>query len=226
VPVYPIPNSFYKAAMDDLGNEEAMLGNRPVWRGDALNFYEQGAAGLQMFNFFDPNRPQWRELGDPKKLLTRERTYVWDYLPSQRQGRDTFGSLRITRHRWPVTVTIQGCEPMPLYVGEDLSALDPGGPERTLTLRVRARGLTARPSLTVAVNGQSLPVPQISRDRTDQPADVWLVYAVPGETFKKGENLVTAILRNEAGEPVRIDQVRLEVRYAEGEPNTRLLSSP
>lgn len=214
VPVYPVCNSFYKSAMDDLSDQGAMLADLPVWRGDNLACLQQGAAGIQMFNLFDPHRPQWRELGDRARLLTMDRTYVWDYLPSQRKGRDTFGALRISRFRPPVTVTGEGCEPIPLYVGEDLSAPDPDPRPRQITLRVRALGLTREHQLAIALNGKRLHASTMTPPPTGNPADVWLHHDVkPGETAM-GENLVSASVAPQQAPGPRIDQVRLDVRYA------------
>jgi len=214
VPVYPIINSCDMAVVDSASDHGKRRGNLPVWRGDALNKYEQGAAGLQLFNFFDPYLKQWRELGEPELLRTLDRTYVWRYLPSQREGNDTFGALRVTRHRWPVTVTQQGCEPMPLYVGEDLSAPDISGRKYTLTLRVRAQYLAGRHELTVAVNGATLTLSRAAPGLADAPCEIWLQYEnLQPNLFKKGRNLVTARVNKEMDEPVKIDQVRLDVRY-------------
>lgn len=62
-PVYPLINSFDMATTGaDIDAESR--------RSNALNKDEQGAAGLQCFNFFDPNLRQWRELGEPDRLRT------------------------------------------------------------------------------------------------------------------------------------------------------------
>jgi hypothetical protein len=214
VPVYAMINTSDMATTGATVDQAARRSNLPVWRGDALNKFEQGAAGLQFFNFFDPTLNQWRELGDPELLRTLDRTYVWYYLPSQRDGRDNFGLLRVTRHRWPVTVTEDGCEPMPLYVGEDLSAPDASGKNRTLTLRVRAQYLARQHELTVAVNGQELTLTRAAPGLADAPCEIWLQYEdLAPNLFNKGENQVAAKVKTEFGEPVTIDQVRLDVRY-------------
>ena len=214
VPVYPIISSCDIAVTDPDASQGERRGNLPVWRGDALNKYAQGAAGLQTFNFFDPHLPQWRELGDPDLLRTRDRTYVWWYLPSQRAGRDTFGALRVTRHRWPVTVTRQGCEPMPLHVGEDLSSPDRAGRRRRLALRVRARGLAAHHGLEVALNGGALGAYTCCPEPSDEATETWLHHEnLEGSLFRKGENRVTAVVATETHAPVKIDQVRLDIRY-------------
>jgi len=155
-------------------------------------------------------------LGETELLLTLDRTYVWYFLPSQRNGKDTFGALRTTRHRHPVTVTATGCEPMPLYVGEDLAAADYSGKKRELTLRVRADSLTARHGLTVADNDMPLNHSRSDPELGEGSAVTWLYYDdLEGDLFEKGKNLVTAEVKNEAGQPLKIDQIRLDVRYKE-----------
>jgi len=215
-PVYPMINSYDIATTDPTSDGGKRRGNMPVWRGDALNKFEQGAAGLQTFNLFGTQWPQWRELGEPELMLTLDRTYVWYYLPSQREGRDTFGALRTTRHRHPVTVSAADCEPMPLYVGEDLSAPDLSGKSRTLTLRVRAHGLTAGHALSVAVNGSSLIHSRTEPALGAAAETTWLYYDdMEDDLFKTGRNFVTAKIATGAGPVVTIDQVRLDVRYGE-----------
>ena len=214
VPVYPIINSGDMTTVDSTADHGKRRGNLPVWRADALNKYEQGAAGLQTFNLFDPNLEQWRQLGEPELLRSLDRTYVWYYSPCQRKGRDTFGALRVTRHRWPVTVGANGCEPMPLYVGEDLSAPDLGDRPRTLTLRVRAQYLSRRHEMSIAANGVSLTLSRAAPQLAEAPCEIWLQYEdLNPNLFNKGENLVTAALKHQTAEPVIIDQVRLDVRY-------------
>ncbi|MAE66118.1 MAG: hypothetical protein CMJ18_17745 [Phycisphaeraceae bacterium] len=198
VPVYPIINA-YDAAVEKEGDDRR--GNLPVWRADALNKFDQGAAGLQTFNLFDPDLPQWRELGDPDLLRTLDRTYVWHYLPSQRHGRDTFGALRVTRHRHAVEVTASGCEPMPIHIGEDLSSA-PGDPK--LTLRVHAAETMNPNDLQIRLNDRHIGV----NPAPDDPSWLRADDLDPG-MFRKRENLVTAQIREGSA---TIDQVRLEVR--------------
>jgi hypothetical protein len=214
VPVYPMISSCDIATNDSIPDQQKRRGNLPVWRGDALNKFEQGGAGLQMFNFFDPTLKQWQELGEPKKLRTLDRTYVWDYLPSQRQGRDTFGALRVTRHRWPVIVTENSSEPLPLYIGEDLSSPDNRSQDRKLTLRVRIQYLSRQHGLTITVNGEILTPSAYLPELADAPCEIWIQYNnLKSDLFKKGENLITTKVMQQTGEPVQVDQLRLDVRY-------------
>lgn len=73
-------------------------------------------------------------------------------------------------------MTEDGCEPMPLYVGEDLLAPDVSGSHRKLTLRVRAQYLARQHVLTLAVNGQSLALTRAAPGLADAPCEIWLQY--------------------------------------------------
>ena len=189
---------------------------RMRWNGEAMIQYAEGADGLYMFNQFDPTAWFWRDLGDPKRLVTADKTYAWDYLPSQRKEADVYGKLRLTRGRRSVEVTENGCEAMPLWVGEDLSSGVPPGKARELALRVHVIGLTAAPAVQVKVNDVPLSDAKLSEAPEASPKDVWLVFAPDPTVFKKGENLVTATVGKEAmaqSGPAAIDQLRLNVRY-------------
>ena len=84
-----------------------------------------------------------------------------------------------------------------------------------LTLRVRAHDLTAAHDLTLAVNGNAVSATRMAPAPADAPVSVWLYCAAHSTTFHMGENLVTAVVKDNATGPPRIDQVRLDVRYQE-----------
>jgi hypothetical protein len=212
-PVYPMVGPLPTAVPDDINNLSARMGNLPVWRGHAINLFAQGAAGIQFFNIFDPTVPQWSELGEPEQMLTKDRTYVWDFRPSQREDRPTFAQMRITRYKQPVPVGTKGCEPIPLYVGEDLRVPDASGKPRKLTLRVRVRGLKAAHGIKLRVGDRELTKPTFDPVPTDTARDTWLRYPATAAFFREGKNEVVATTANEAGSAPSIDQVRLDVRY-------------
>lgn len=207
VPVYPMVHA--KALADGFDN-------KPIWRGEALVRYSEGADGAYTFNVFDPDLWLWWELGDPNIMAGKDTTYIWDYLPSQRAVSDVHHRIRTEHPRTcrPVRVTEEGCEAMPLYVGEDLSAAGQSGKERRLTLRVRVKGLQEDSMLTVTVNGQVLPEPQATEADADDKAGILLKFEVNIGLFKMGENAIGAVLAKAPPSTVQIDDVQLFVRYA------------
>jgi hypothetical protein len=57
------------------GTPERLRNTLEALRGRALNAWQEGVAGLAMFNLFDPHSAFWREGGDPKLLEDRDRIY-------------------------------------------------------------------------------------------------------------------------------------------------------
>lgn len=228
VPVYSMVGNGNKGDFHD----------RMVWRGDAMYRFWEGADGIYMFNVFNPNLSLWWELGEPEKLLGTDKAYVWDYLPSQRKSSDLLHEVRLAKpftirgdgsspsiYRGAVTVDENGCEPMPLMIGEDLHVPPPKGKHRLLTLRLHITGLSTKSNgqtlanydLVIKLNGHILPeefyinsvsTPRITDGRValrrhgqhytsrEQSTDVWVEYRVEEELFQVGENLLEAVLAN------------------------------
>ena len=158
VPVYP---------MVACNAQAKQFRDKSVWHGTALQRFVEGADGIYTFNIFEPTLWLWRQLGDPKVLAGLDATYTWDYLPAQRQTSDVLAKVRLTRFRWPVKVADGATEPIPLSVGQDLSAPPPAGKRRDLTLRIHLSvtgyGLTEDDGLEIKVNGKPLTEPSFSR---------------------------------------------------------------
>jgi len=57
------------------GRPERLRNTLESMRGRALNAWQEGVAGLAMFNLFDPHSAFWREGGDPALLADRDRIY-------------------------------------------------------------------------------------------------------------------------------------------------------
>jgi hypothetical protein len=208
VPAYALLSTFIKAGWCE-GGTPGQYDISPaalmVWRGDAMNYFHQRADGVYAFNLFDPDAKQWRELGDPKKLAGMDKTYVWDYLPSQRKTSNLLSKMRMTRGRGPVTVTDQGCESMPLYIGEDL------GKHQDLLLRLQVKNLPPKNTLNIKVNGHPLTSAQTRSE------DGWIYLKPDPKVFKAGKNLVKTFLKgSKVKEPVEVDQLRLDVRVVKG----------
>ena len=96
---------------------------------------------------------------------------------------------------------------MPLYIGEDLAAHT----NVTPTLRVHASGLVKGHALEIEVNGKGLGNAKFAEALGDNAQEAWLEFVPDATVFQKGENLVTARIRNAMGGPPKITQVRLKV---------------
>ena len=195
VPSYPMVNCAYK---DGYGQRRRF--DWEIWRGDAMLRFSEGADGITTFNSFDPTLPLWWELGDPEILAGLSKTYLWDY-PSSGYGKIE-----------PVPVTTEGCEPILLLVGEDLTVPAPAGTTRSLKLHIRVSGLTAGHGLMVKVNGNALEGVTYSTVPDDTPKNILLMSVPSPPLFKVGKNPVEATLARANG-PVQIEQVALHVLY-------------
>ena len=159
-----------------------------------MSRFVEGADGITTFNRFVPTHQRWRELGDPKVLRDLDKTYT---CPQD----------------LPVTVTDKGSDPMPLLVGDDVTATA-ADKRRVLKLRVHVTGLTANHGLEVELNGRTLEPAKVSPALGDSPQEVWFEFSPEPTIFKAGENLVTAKLKH-AGGTVTIDDLGLDVRYVD-----------
>ena len=142
VACYPIVQCNSKDGSNGLGEHDWN-----VWRADALSCFAQGADGITTFNSFEPNLPMWWELGDPEQLMLMDKTYVWDFLPSSGNSREVP----------PVTVTEEGSEPIPLYIGDDFGVAPPNGKTRNLKLRIHQTWQENNPAaITETVPGHTV----------------------------------------------------------------------
>jgi hypothetical protein len=165
-----------------------------ICRGEAMSRFVEGADGITTFNRFVPTHQRWRELGDPKVLRDLNKTYTCP-------------------HDLPVTVTDKRSDPMPLLVGDDVTATA-ADMRRTLKLRVHVTGLTANHGLEIELNGQTLEPTMTSPELDLSPQEVWFEFSPEPTIFQAGENLVTAKLKH-AGGTVTIDDLGLDVVYVD-----------
>jgi hypothetical protein len=119
----------------------------PLTRGEALSIHHAGGDGVYLFNRFDTGAPEYRELGDRRRLRRLPRSYA----QSPGGSVDRFLGPRIRRRRGLLPLPLDEPRVVWLEVGERLS------PQRErVRLRVRISELAARHALAVALNGEPL----------------------------------------------------------------------
>lgn len=222
-PIYPILAPHRKTPAAAIGREHASklehYGNLPAWRGVARALRVQGADGFQLFNFFNPTRPQWWQVGEEETMAGKDTVYEWDFLPSQRDGCRTFADLRLTRDRWPVQADADGAEPLPLFVGEEIVAPPTGGAKRHTALCVHVTGgLTRHHRLWLTVNGARLDTwrPAALQLLTDDPVAAWIEFHDGLQAFRKGSNEIRVFVHctsPAAAATLTIDRIQLELAY-------------
>jgi hypothetical protein len=166
-------------------------------RGEAMSRFAEGADGITTFNRFDPTHQLWWELGDPNVLRDLDKTYTCP-------------------HYLPVTVTDEGCKPLRLLVGEDVTSSPPAGKRRSLNLRVHVTGLTAARGMQVEFNDQRLQPVKKWGSSSSPGQDIWLEFLIEPAMSKVPENLLSASVKQE-GDSVTIDDVELDVLYVDAE---------
>ena len=129
-------------------------------RGRAMNAYRAGAAGVELFNLFDPHHPALRELGDPAALATRDKVYFasvsglggahWRVPNPQRYRQLPILSPEPETHCTLPLSAERIC--VPVEVGDDTTH----GPLPEVTLKLRIAGTRRADDLHVWLNDAEL----------------------------------------------------------------------
>ncbi len=208
VKVYP---SLDESRVRDLESPSARNSNL-AYRARAANVWQAGAAGVLLFNAFDPRDPMWNELGDPQKLASLDK----DYYASER------GIVQANKGNLPFTEyqqieTLNPAHPKRIAPGESATAVLTIGDERggdgqsrpTFTLRVRVANGVAPDQVRLAINGHE--VEGLARDGE------WLATnidprSVGPQSLGPGQNKVALALDKEAKKPIDWTDLMLTVR--------------
>ncbi len=174
-----------------------------AYRARALNAWSAGAAGIYIFNCFNPKHQLWREIGDPEALRRMDKPYFVNVMgqsgylraASYLAGGEQHSNLPRLHPRTPVRIPVDDALAIPLRVGEDVAGavvtchLLGGGPEP--------------PELEF--NGQAL--------AGERGEDGWSSHAVPTELVRQGINRVrvTSPTRDDAGQAWDVEYVAREI---------------
>lgn len=141
------------------------------YRARAANAWAAGADGIHLFNYFNPNGPHFRELGDPVGLRTMDKDYFVncrDGNPNSwlANGRDYQTIPMLGPYR---TANITPGQPLtiPLTVNEDPAA----SPAPELTLHLEMPALENPELVAVKLNGHRLPRGTIVKGWLDIPVE-------------------------------------------------------
>jgi hypothetical protein len=143
------------------------------YRGRALTAWEAGADGIYMFNFFDPQSPLWRELGEPTVLRKRDRNYFASVLGVGAMPVPHQKFIRVPTLNPANPISLRAGQPIEFRIGEDLPT---SGPHITLHLQFK----DSAPQLTARLNGTAL-----TKGTTK---GAWLEFALEGAVLRPGAN--------------------------------------
>ncbi len=171
-------------------------------RGRALEAWDAGAAGIYLFNHFNPRHPLWWELGDPESLRRRDRLHFANvkgksgYLTAAGTlaGGNEFDARPPIHPDSPLVLKPGEAIQVPVMVGGEVAGAAPA-PE--LTLHV----LSAAPEPpAVTLNGHGLAAEGIEEG--------WADYPLAAGQVRAGENTVQITM---ADRPLSAD--RWDVEY-------------
>ena len=190
-------------------------------RGAALNFWNQGADGIYLFNWYsrkDRRHESLREIGDPGLLRRRDKVY-----PVHSQERELWADTHPAA-QLPLSLPLasaEGAADIRLRIGDDVAADAAGGQLRSARLRMRFEGLHSEDGVEVALNGTALD-PAAGKFRIDDTHmyvwKYWIDYELPVPPLRTGINrfrIRLAHRNSRLGGPVVLVELKAELEYRE-----------
>ena len=186
-------------------------------RGAALNFWNQGADGIYLFNWYarkDRRHESLREIGDPSLLRRRDKVYE-----VHRQESELWANTHPTAQ---IPVQLRTSSPgtdLWLRIGDDLAADTRSGSLKSALLRIRLEGYHAEDKLEISLNGVGLDS-ESGRLRIDDEHmyvwKYWMEYRLPVPPLQKGINRFRVRLASRNLRllgPVTVEEVQIRLDY-------------
>ena len=179
-----------------------------LWRGEALNIWGAGGDGVYAFNLFEPDRPEYRELGDPALLQRRPRIHA----TSAGGSIDRFLGAPLRRRLGHPPIDVPAGERG--TVGLDVFETPDGDADLTLRLRLSDPGDPG--ALRLALNGVALADVTVAARQPgwryanwyDGERGTWVECRPTRSALRHGSNELSA----QCGVDTVIQEVQLEVR--------------
>lgn len=174
------------------------------YRARAANALNAGADGIYLFNFFNPHRPVWSEIGSMDTMAQLEKVYTTGARRVAPAEWWLIGGMQFVNRRPVSPANPRMLEPgveeaVVIPVGEDPAQTQPA--TWTLTLRMDAE--TTADGLEVTVNREPLTDGQAGGDT--------LVFDVPVAALKQGVNRV--FITAKAAEAAKLMDIYLRVTH-------------
>lgn len=177
------------------GEARFRRGSIESYRGRAMQAWGAGADGLYLFNYFNPQGPVWRELGELASLRGNDKLFFLSPL----NGRPETYLANGAQHQTVPILTPQNPWPLPaaqpvdleIALGDEVREAQRAGLSPRVTCHVRTVGGTG---LTASLAGTALPPPT--------EADGWWDFQVPLALVRPGSNRFQLLLpeQSAAGE--------------------------
>lgn len=202
VKVYP---SLDDTRMKDPLAKEQRMSDR-AYRARALELWNERADGVYMFNGPSPDSPLFRELGDPKLLVTLDRD---SFASIKGIGKSSGGNYPLDEFQKAESLSTN--DPKKIDVGEKSTArirLDGASDKKfdhsTLKLRLRFEKAPAVESVSIKFNDTPLTLKSVDQE--------WLATEIPTTLAKQGTNIVALTLSKQAASPIVWTDVMIELR--------------
>ena len=212
-----------------------------ITRAIAMRFWQGGADGLQLFNYFaqptDWKRQLFQEIGDPERLASLDKRYQMDkrrWFPGGWNNHGAAFSSAVPAVQLPVdlTETPPGGGPrLQLRISDDLESATRKGILDSVKLRLLFENRTLQDRVEVHLNGERLPDKQSSTfdlvsywNRTRGPYQGeyltgTLEYDVACPPLKQGKNVIQVRLVKRTPNltaPLTLGLVEASVHYKSG----------
>ncbi|MCX6991955.1 MAG: hypothetical protein NT011_02310 [Kiritimatiellaeota bacterium] len=183
VPVYAsLSDSRVQAGRAKGWPQNFQRGSDLFYRGYAMQAWQSGVDGVYMFNYFDPNRPGWRELGDKKELLVKDKVYFMSprgygsppagcYVKDGEKFRNT-PTLSVEK---PIFLRSNQPQKMTLVMAEDFPGAEKRNLRPEITCRLWVKSMAEGDRVDVKMNGRLLENVKASGESLDyriEPTDV------------------------------------------------------
>jgi len=183
-------------------------------RAAASGYYEEGAAGIYLFNYdahsprlpFLPEHKQaLQEIGSRQGLVGKDKHYFITRDMRGHTAQETAPPLHKVGGEMQLPATLPAGQPTQFHftVGDDLDAAREAGTLAALELRIRLQEYPPSHRMTVRLNGELAGKSAISGAKfvfTDPPA-------------RQGRNVLTVTQRNPNSTTLRMERVELIVKY-------------
>ncbi len=180
-----------------------------VYRARATNALQAGVDGIYMFNYFNPNRPLWHEVGSVDTMRGKTKHFYATYRGPRRarhwlDGGGQFYSRPTLCPDAPAHATAAEPVQSEIMIREDLKAAAEAGFTPSVTVRVQVEELADGAQLQIALNDQRLPAGTVEAG--------WVVTEAPPTLLRNGRNSVTMSPSDGAGE-VTVTDLMVAVDY-------------
>jgi hypothetical protein len=208
----PVYRCFSNSAMlqEQVEHTDLLPENLAAWRAVAANAWHDGVDGVMSFNLFPklPGTPQtesartaWREMGDPKGLVGKDKLYCIEHL---HYDDNCYLFKSVPREgRLPVTISKGATVTRNLPVADDISGL--ADRVDKLRLRIYLAGLDAGDKINVKINGTELTL------APEKP--LWVVADVPPGAMQQGKNALAVAFTSGKADSLVMQSVELTVDY-------------